>query len=134
MVSFSRSVWKKLHRAEKIYTGSARGARNNYQVCPDQADAYPWIAALLREEDILSEYINSKCSAVLVGTSPTFPSVVIFSLYVFSLDWQQICTDSSSLSVRRRQQGSVACQLLLHHARPPRQEEDQGAKQVTLTP
>ena len=33
MVSFSRSVWKKLHRAEKIYTGSARGARNNYQVC-----------------------------------------------------------------------------------------------------
>jgi len=34
MVSFSRSVWKKLHRAEKIYTGSARGARDNYEVCP----------------------------------------------------------------------------------------------------
>ena len=33
MVSFSRSVWKKLHRAEKIYTGSARGARDNYEVC-----------------------------------------------------------------------------------------------------
>ena len=33
MVSFSRSVWKKLHRAEKIYTGSARGAPNNYEVC-----------------------------------------------------------------------------------------------------
>ena len=32
MVTFSRSVWKKLHRAEKIYTGSARGARNNYEV------------------------------------------------------------------------------------------------------
>ena len=32
MVSFSRSVWKKLHRAEKIYTGCARGARNNYEV------------------------------------------------------------------------------------------------------
>ena len=32
MVSFSRSVWKKLHRAEKIYTGSACGARNNYEV------------------------------------------------------------------------------------------------------
>ena len=32
MVSFSRSVWKKLHRAEKIYTGSARGARDNYEV------------------------------------------------------------------------------------------------------
>ena len=30
MVSFSRSVWKKLHRAEKIYTGSAR---DNYEVC-----------------------------------------------------------------------------------------------------
>ena len=34
MVSFSRSVWKKLHRAEKIYTGSARGARDNYEVWP----------------------------------------------------------------------------------------------------
>ena len=33
MVSFSRSVWKKLHRAEKIYTASARGARDNYEVC-----------------------------------------------------------------------------------------------------
>ena len=32
MVSFSRSVWKKLHRAEKIYTGSARGARDKYEV------------------------------------------------------------------------------------------------------
>ena len=29
MVSFSRSVWKKLHRAEKIYMGCAR---NNYEV------------------------------------------------------------------------------------------------------
>ena len=34
MVSFSRSVWKKLHRTEKIYTASARGARDNYEVCP----------------------------------------------------------------------------------------------------
>ena len=34
-----------------------------------QAAAYPWIAALLRDEDIEAEYINSKCGAVLVSTS-----------------------------------------------------------------
>ena len=33
MVNFSRSVLKILHRAEKIYTGGARGARDKYQVC-----------------------------------------------------------------------------------------------------
>ena len=52
----------------------------------------------------------------------------------YQTDWQQICPDSSSLPVRRRQRGVAARQLLLHHARPPRQEEDHGAEQVTLTP
>ena len=33
MVNFSRSVLKILHRAEKIYTGSARGACDKYEVC-----------------------------------------------------------------------------------------------------
>ena len=33
MVNFSRSVLKILHRAEKIYTGGARGARDKYEVC-----------------------------------------------------------------------------------------------------
>ena len=33
MVNVLRLVWKNLHRAEKIYTGSARGARDNYEVC-----------------------------------------------------------------------------------------------------
>ena len=51
----------------------------------------------------------------------------------YQTDWQQICPDSSSLPVRRRQRGVAARQLLLHHAWPPRQEEDQGDKQVTLT-
>ena len=32
-----------------------------------QANAYPWIAALLRDEDIDGQYINSRCSAVLVS-------------------------------------------------------------------
>ena len=36
-----------------------------------QADAYPWIAVLLRDEDTEAEYINSKCGAVLVSKSPT---------------------------------------------------------------
>ena len=49
----------------------------------------------------------------------------------FPTDWQPICPDSSSLSLRRRQEGGVARQLLLRHARPPWQEQGQGAKQVT---
>ena len=32
MVNFLRSVLKILHRAEKIYTGGARDARDKYQV------------------------------------------------------------------------------------------------------
>ena len=31
-----------------------------------QAFTYSWIAALLREEDTRADYINSKCSSVLV--------------------------------------------------------------------
>ena len=48
MVSFSRSVWKKLHRAEKIYTGSARGARDNYEV---------WVMVMIK--DILEDLSQS---------------------------------------------------------------------------
>ena len=33
MVNFMRSVWENLHRAQKIYTGDARGAREKYEVC-----------------------------------------------------------------------------------------------------
>ena len=32
-VNFFCSFWKKLHRTEKIYTGTARGARDKYEVC-----------------------------------------------------------------------------------------------------
>ena len=32
-MQFSRSIWKILHLTEYFYTGTARGARNNYQVC-----------------------------------------------------------------------------------------------------
>ena len=32
----------------------------------EQKNAYPWIAALLRDEDIDDSYVNSECSAVLV--------------------------------------------------------------------
>ena len=32
MVNFLHSIWKNLHRAEKIYTGAACGACNKYQV------------------------------------------------------------------------------------------------------
>ena len=31
-VNFLRSFWKNLHRTEKSYTGTARGARDKYKV------------------------------------------------------------------------------------------------------
>ena len=34
-----------------------------------QANAYQWIAALLRDEDIDGQFINSRCSAILVSSS-----------------------------------------------------------------
>ena len=54
---------------------------------------------------------------------------------LFISDWKPICPDSGPLPVRRRQRGGAACQLLLHHARPTQQEEDQGqgTNQVALT-
>ena len=39
MVNFSRSVLKILHRAEKIYTDGARGARDKYEVCEFSANS-----------------------------------------------------------------------------------------------
>ena len=34
-MQFLRSIWKILHLTEYFYTGTARGARNNYQVWSD---------------------------------------------------------------------------------------------------
>ena len=49
-----------------------------------QANAYPWIAALLRDEDTEADYINSKCAAVLVTLY--FPSVLdFFNLFFIRL-------------------------------------------------
>ena len=45
-----------------------------------QVDAYPWIAALLRDEDIAADYINSKCAAVIVSTSSNISSYL--SLFI----------------------------------------------------
>ena len=33
MVNLLRYIWKNLHLPKKIYTGTARGARDKYQVC-----------------------------------------------------------------------------------------------------
>ena len=112
----------------------------------EQVNAYPWIAALLREEDTTDGYINSKCSAVLVGTSPfTNQNLKIgqineFYKMLFSPDRQQICLNSGPLPLwhwRQRweqedqQLWVAACQCLLHHAWPPWQEQYRGAKQVS---
>ena len=45
-----------------------------------QVDAYPWTAALLRDEDIEADYINSKCAAVIVSTSSNISSYL--SLFI----------------------------------------------------
>ena len=56
----------------RIFGGSEAEVRNVFTCFPSnksfQADSYPWIAALLRDEDIEADYINTKCSAVLVKT------------------------------------------------------------------
>ena len=64
-------------KKEKIFGGSEAKVRITACLCQPkasfQANAYPWIAALLRDEDfrLRADYINSKCSSVLVSTSPT---------------------------------------------------------------
>ena len=55
----------------RIFGGSEAEVENYcffVEQAPPQERAYPWIAALLRDEDIDSHYINSKCGAVLVST------------------------------------------------------------------
>ena len=42
-----------------------------------QVNAYPWIAALLRDEDIEAAYINSQCSCVIVSTSASINLALI---------------------------------------------------------
>ena len=37
-MQFLCSIWKILHLTEYFYTGTAHGARNNYQVCCGQDD------------------------------------------------------------------------------------------------
>ena len=37
-----------------------------------QENAFPWIAALIRDEDESKDYVNTQCSATLV-TFPQFP-------------------------------------------------------------
>ena len=54
---------------ERIFGGSEAAVREKHQLSVKkhfQADSYPWIGALLQDEDIDADFINSKCSAVLV--------------------------------------------------------------------
>ena len=54
---------------ERIFGGSEAAVGEKHQLSvknPFQADSYPWIGALLQDEDIDADFINSKCSAVLV--------------------------------------------------------------------
>ena len=49
-----------------------------------QVDAYPWIAALLRDEDIAADYINSKCAAVIVSSSSNISSFFVHKRLCFN--------------------------------------------------
>ena len=44
-MQFLCSIWKILHLTEYFYTGTAHGARNNYQVC--------WGAACVQKDNYL---------------------------------------------------------------------------------
>ena len=66
------------NRAERIFGGNEAEVRINHfhsRLCQlkdhFQIDSYPWLAALLQDEDIRTDYVNSKCSAVLVSSSTT---------------------------------------------------------------
>ena len=60
------------NRKERIFGGTEAEVGNTCGLCqskaPFQPNAYPWIAALLRDGDIVDGYINSKCGATLVNT------------------------------------------------------------------
>ena len=104
------------NRNERIYGGSVAEVRNLFVnlLSPFfQANAYPWIAALLRDEDLEADYINSKCSTVIVSTPSKISSNLssfincfhcFYEILLFFLvhsDWEQICPDSGPLPVRR---------------------------------
>ena len=58
------------------------------QICfkdPFQPNSFPWIAPLLREEDIKTSFINSQCSAVLVSANLT-PKTILTATYVTRID------------------------------------------------
>ena len=130
-------LWESKQKEKDLWWERGKGEKSLsfFQKLIFQANVYPWIAALLRDEDTDVDYINSNCAAVLVSTLSMISSFFIHKHNHLPSppDWQQICPDSGSLLVRRRQRGVAARQLLLHHARPPRQEEGQGAKQVAVT-
>ena len=60
-----------VNRGERVFKGSAAKVRSVLSLQPAmssfQENAFPWIAALLRDDDIYDGYINSKCGAVLAS-------------------------------------------------------------------
>ena len=99
-----------------------------------QSNAFPWIAALLRDLEDNTEYVNSWCSAVLVSVWPTkemttepkthlqkdcWPSphhTYTYTLWYvkehYHTDWQPVCRNSSPLPVWREQGGGTAFSLV----------------------
>ena len=59
-VKFSRSIWKKLHRAENIYTGTACGACDKYRVCHDQGR---WGSQMILQTKYTPQNKNTKYKA-----------------------------------------------------------------------
>ena len=66
------------NKTRRIFGGNETEVRTTSPVFINltfsQANAYPWIAPLLRDEDSAADYVNSRCSAVLVSTSPAISS------------------------------------------------------------
>ena len=97
-----------------------------------QPNAYPWIAALLRDEDIQDGYINSQCSAVLVCVvSPIIAlhhsilKVLLYELFphrlATDLPWQQLTVFTTT--TRRRScppAPSPSCSASMTGRRPAR--------------
>ena len=67
-------LWKRYQEGTDLWWERGRG-KNNFQpfhLKLFQVNSYPWIAALLRDEDIEAEFINSQCGSVLVSALSYF--------------------------------------------------------------
>ena len=64
MCSFSRLIWKMLHLIDIFYTGTARGARDKYEVCTLQSLQGSKLKVYTRTPDETQVICGRACSCM----------------------------------------------------------------------